>query len=88
MNLCLLKHSKSLSPEKQLVSVSSCLWISSSPGQQLTNHQDRNYKANDYKLKLSSYPQKATPRRKVHTSAKSEEKSMLLVLDLKMYWFL
>jgi len=30
-----------LSHEKQLVSVSSCLWINCNPGQQLTNHQDR-----------------------------------------------
>lgn len=41
INLYLLKDFKSLSPEKQLVSLSSCLWINCSPGQQLANHQDR-----------------------------------------------
>lgn len=59
----LLKDFKSLSHKKQLVSVSSCLWINCSPGQQLTN-QDRRLPNQCLQGEITFLPKKPNNKKK------------------------
>lgn len=87
INLYLLKDFKSLSPEKQLVSLSSCLWINCSPGQQLANRQDRRL-PNRWQGEITFLPKKkpTTNSKKKTPPTTTTKKSLLSRQTFLQYW--